>query len=189
MEEGANPGDQRADVVLLTGPAGAGKTETAEAWAATRPYATAHVSIDDVRDLLKSGYANPEDGWTQEAAEQHDLARCLVGDMARRYAERRIRLIVDDAIFPDWEAVGEERWRNALQGVSYTLLVVLPSFEAICERNGLREGHRRLREETLQTIYNDMRGWRDKGVPVIDNTGLTVAQTAALIERSLGGTT
>jgi hypothetical protein len=34
-----------------------------------------------------------------------------------------------------------------------------------------------------------MRGWRDKGVPVIDNTGLTVAQTAALIERSLGGTT
>ena len=183
-----NRAGERADVILLTGPAGAGKTEAAHAWASTRPYPTAHVSLDDVRRLLKSGYVNPEDGWTPEVAEQLDLARSIVADMARRYAERRTRVIVDDAIFPSWEAAGEERWRKALQGVTYVLLVVLPSFEAVCERNRLRDGQRRLREETLRTVYEDMRGWRDRGVPVIDNTGLTVSETAALIERSLGGT-
>lgn len=183
-----NPGVRRGSVVLLTGPAGSGKTVAAEAWASTRPYPTAHISIDDVRDFLKSGYANPADGWTKEAAEQHDLARNIAADMARRYAERGVRVIIDDAIFPDWEAVGEERWRNALHGVTYTLLVLYPGFEAVQERNRLRDGHRRLREGMLQTIYDDMRGWRDKSVPVIDNTGLTVAETATLIEQSLGGT-
>jgi chloramphenicol 3-O-phosphotransferase len=186
LEEGVNPEDRRASVILLTGPAGAGKTEAARAWAATRPYPTAHVSIDDVRDFLKSGYANPEDGWTPAAAEQHDLARSIVADMARRYGERRVRLIVDDAIFPNWEAAGEERWRDALRGITYAMLVLLPSFEAVCERNRLRDRHRRLRDETLQTIYDDMQGWRDRGVPLIDNSGLTVAETVALIERTLG---
>jgi len=170
-------------VILLTGPAGAGKTEAARVWASTRPYPTAHVSLDDVRDFLKSGYANPEDGWTPEAAEQLDLARSIVADMARRYAERRVRLIVDDAIFP----AGEERWRQAVSGLTCVLLVVLPSVEALCARNRLRDGRRRLREETLQTIYEDMLGWRDRGVPVIDNTGLTAAETAASIERIIGG--
>jgi len=108
--------------------------------------------------------------------------------MARRYADRRVRFIVDDAIFPNWEALGEEPWRNALQGVTYTLLVLLPSFDAVRERNRLREGQRRLREETLQTIYNDMQGWRERDVAQIDNTGLTVAETATLIERNLHGT-
>jgi chloramphenicol 3-O-phosphotransferase len=187
-EKGVNPEVRRANVVLLTGPAGAGKTEAAKAWASTRPYPTAHVSIDEVRDFLKSGYANPEDGWTPNAVEQHDLARSIVADMARRYADRRVRFIVDDAIFPNWEALGEEPWRNALQGVTYTLLVLLPSFDAVRERNRLREGQRRLREETLQTIYNDMQGWRERDVAQIDNTGLTVAETATLIERNLHGT-
>jgi hypothetical protein len=139
-----------------------------------------------VRDFLKSGYANPEDGWTPEAAEQHALARSIVGDMARRYAERQVRLIVDDAIFPSWEAVGEGPWRRALLRLTYTLLVVLPTFEAVCERNRLRDSRRRLCEETLQTIYDDMQGWHKKGVPVIDNTGLTVAETASLIAQILG---
>ncbi len=183
--EGANLEGQRAEVVLLTGPAGAGKTEAARVWASTRPYSTAHVSIDDVREFLRSGYANPEGGWTPEAAAQHALARDIVAGMACRYAESGVRLIVDDAVFPNWEAVGEERWRTALGRVTYRLLVLLPTFEAVCERNRLRAGHRRLREETLQVIYRDMREWRDKGVPVIDNTDLTPAETAAVIKRTL----
>jgi chloramphenicol 3-O-phosphotransferase len=178
-------GDRRASVVLLTGPAGAGKTAAAREWAASRPYPTAHVSIDDVRDFLKSGYVNPEDGWSPDVAAQHGLARSIVADMARRYAESRIRLVVDDAIFPNREAVGEAPWRQALRGVTYELLVLLPSFEAVRERNRLRVGRRRLREDTLRTIYDDMLGWREKESALIDNTDRTVAETVELIDRSL----
>lgn len=178
--------DGRAGVVLLTGPAGAGKTVAARAWASTRPYPTAHVSIDEVRRFLRSGDANPEDGWTGVAAAQHDLARAIVADMAERYAGKRIRLIVDDAIFPSREVVGEEGWRRALRGTTHTLIVLLPSFNVVRERNRLRDGEERLREETLRAIYEEMRNWRDRGVPVIDNTELTVDETVASIERSLG---
>jgi len=173
------------DLILVTGPAAAGKTAAAAAWAAGRPYPAAHVSIDDVRDFLKAGYANPEDGWTAEAEQQHALARDIVADMARRYAKSGIQLIVDDAIFPDWEAVGEERWRRALRGLTHTLIVLLPSFEAVRERNRLRAGRRRLRDETLRAIYDEMLGWRANGRIVIDNTDLTVEESAAAIEASL----
>lgn len=176
-----------ADVILVTGPAGAGKTAAAELWAAGRSHSTAHVSIDDVRALLKTGYVNPEDGWTAEAERQLDLARKIVGDMARRYAKSGIQLVVDDAVFPEWEAAGEARWRAALGDLTCSVIVLLPSFEAVCERNRVRVARRRLRRETLRTIYDDMLPWRDTDAIVIDNTDLSVPETAAAIERALAG--
>lgn len=138
-----------------------------------------------MREFLKSGYANPEDGWTEETAAQHDLARAIVVDVARRYAERQISLVIDDAIFPSWEAVGEEPWRKALRGLPYTLVVLLPSFEAVRERNRLRDGRRCLGDDALRLVYDDMRAWRDGDVLVIDNTELTVAETVEALVRSL----
>jgi hypothetical protein len=111
--------------------------------------------------IVRQGYANPEDGSSLEVAGQDDLARSSVADMARR-------------------------WRSALGSVTYSLLVLLPTFDAIRERNKLRDGHRRLREETLRTIYDDMLPWRQRRVSVIDNTKLTVSETVALIEQGLG---
>jgi chloramphenicol 3-O-phosphotransferase len=178
-----------ADVVLLTGPAAAGKTAAARAWASTRPFPAAHVSLDDVRDLLKSGHVNPEDGWTPEVARQLALARSIVADMAHRYDEHGVRLVVDDAIFPNWDVAGEEPWRAALRDLGYTLIDLLPSFEAVRERNRLRAGRKRLRNETLRVIYADMLGWRERGAAVIDNTDLTVQETVDSMERSLGGAT
>ncbi|MCZ9338735.1 ATP-binding protein, partial [Streptomyces sp. TRM76130] len=45
--------------VLLIGPAGAGKTSVAKYWADHRRVPTAHISLDDVREWVRSGFADP----------------------------------------------------------------------------------------------------------------------------------
>ena len=58
--------EERAFVLFISGPAGAGKTAAAAVWAAGRSSPTAHISLDDVGELIATGYADPRDGWTPE---------------------------------------------------------------------------------------------------------------------------
>ncbi len=53
-------------VLLITGPAGAGKSTAAAAWAARQTSPTAHISLDDVREFMVAGYADPRDGWIRK---------------------------------------------------------------------------------------------------------------------------
>jgi hypothetical protein len=173
-------------VLLLTGPAGAGKTTVAAEWASSRSAPTAHVSLDDVRDFVKAGYANPEDGWNEETQAQYDLARELCATMARGYVEAGISCALDDAIFPEWAEVGYEPWRRALRDVPHVLVVLLPRLEVARRRNDVgHDGHRRLRPKTVQMIYEDMMPWREASVPLIDNSDLSVAETVAEVDRVL----
>jgi len=48
--------------LLITGPAAAGKTTVAGAWAETRRDMCAHLSLDSFRLLIKSGYHDPRAG-------------------------------------------------------------------------------------------------------------------------------
>jgi predicted kinase len=177
---------EEAFVLLLTGPAGAGKTTVAAEWAATRSSPTAHVSLDDVRDFMKSGYVNPEYGWNEETQAQYDLARELCATLARRYVEAGIGCAVDDAVFPEWAEVGYGRWESALGDVPHALVVLLPRLEVARRRNESgHDGHRRLRADTMRMIYDDMLPWHDSDVPVIDNSDLSVAETVAEIDRVL----
>jgi hypothetical protein len=178
---------EEAFVLLLTGPAGAGKTTVAAEWAARRESPTAHVSLDDVRDFVKAGYANPEEGWNDETQAQYDLARELCGTIARRYVGSGIGCAVDDAIFPNWPEVGYGRWESALEGVPHVLVVLLPRLDVARRRNDAgHDGHRRLRAETVRMIYNDMLPWRATDVPIIDNSDLSVGETVNELDRVLG---
>jgi ABC-type cobalamin/Fe3+-siderophores transport system ATPase subunit len=91
---------EASEVLLIAGPAGAGKTTVAEQWASSRPYRCAHVSLDDVRLLVKSGFADPQDGWGPEPQRQLDLARGSAALLARRFREAGIGCVIDDAVFP-----------------------------------------------------------------------------------------
>ncbi len=172
-------------LLLLTGPAGAGKTTVARVWASAQPRPAAHISLDDVRDFVKSGFVNPADGWNDEAERQLVLARQGCAFLARQYAQAGFLCIIDDAIFPGWESANYGGWEELLAGVPYYLVVLLPKFEYLIERNQHRTGNRLLSEAMLRTIYEMMLPWRDQtAFPVIDNSDLSIEETVRAVQAA-----
>lgn len=179
------PSPHAPQVLLLTGPAASGKTTVADRWARRHADGPAvHISLDDVRDWVKSGYANPEDGWCEAAERQYALARRVVASAVREYAAAGYVCVIDDAVFPDWPEVSVDGWQRELGDLSLCLVALMPSPDVLAERNTSRSGHRRLTPETLKIIHGQMEGWRPRGVPIIDNTDLSVDETVAPWTRS-----
>jgi chloramphenicol 3-O-phosphotransferase len=172
-------------VLLITGPAGAGKTTTARYFASTREEPTLYLSLDDVRGNVLSGLANPSDGWNHEVARQYGLAQQSIGHTARLYAAAGFKVVIDDAIFPEWPEANLARWHKVLQGLAYRLVVLLPRLDVVQARNTQRSGVRLLDSGLVKTIYDMMLPWRDRHVLVIDNSDLSLEQTARQIVNDL----
>ncbi|MEU8670040.1 AAA family ATPase [Streptomyces anulatus] len=173
-------------VLLITGPAGAGKSTLADSWAKSRSTPTVHISLDDVRDWVKSGYANPEDGWNAVAEQQYHMARRCIALAVREYVSAGYACVVDDAIFPDWDAVSVQGWERDLGDIAVRLVVLMPSIETLEKRNSRRTGHRLLSSETIGIIREQMSGWVERGVPLIDNSSMSVEDTVRGLDAVLG---
>ncbi|HZC06509.1 MAG TPA: AAA family ATPase [Ktedonobacterales bacterium] len=175
---------QHAFTLVITGPAGAGKSATAEAWAQAQSHPTAHVSLDTVREFLCAGYADPRDGWTPEVDRQYQIARSLCADIARRYVSEGITCVIDDAVFPLWDRIDFTSWRRVLGETPAYLIALLPSYETVVERNASRHGRRLLEPPLLRTIYDMMLPWREqRETPTIDTSSLSISETADEIAR------
>ncbi|GLF96391.1 hypothetical protein SYYSPA8_18860 [Streptomyces yaizuensis] len=170
--------------VLLIGPAGAGKTTAARHWAARRAAPTAHISLDDVREWVRSGFADPQTGWNEHSETQYRLARRTCGFAARNFLANGISCIIDDAVFPDWPVVGLGGWKRHV-GPGLLPVVLLPGLEAVLERNARRGGNRRLSDEEVASIHGRMAGWYGSGLPIIDNSRHDVETTARALDEAL----
>ncbi len=181
----AQPDAARAAVaVLLIGPAGAGKTTVARHWAQRRPVPTAHISLDDVREWVRSGFADPQHGWNDHSEAQYRLARRTCGFAARNFLANGISCILDDAVFPDRPVVGLGGWKRHV-GPGLIPVVLLPGLEIVLERNAERSGNRRLTDEEVARIHGRMAGWYGSGLPIIDNTRQDVATTARMLDEAV----
>ncbi|MFD8599868.1 AAA family ATPase [Kitasatospora sp. NPDC059646] len=170
--------------VLLIGPAGAGKTTVARHWAERRPTPTAHISLDDVREWVQSGFANPQSGWNTASEAQYRLARRTCGFACRNYLANGISCIIDDAVFPDRPAIGLGGWKRHI-GPGMIPVVLLPGLDRVLTRNAERSGNRRLSDDEVARIHGRMAGWRTSGLPIIDNSNLTVPETAAALDQAV----
>ncbi|WP_460063484.1 Pro-rich N-terminal domain-containing protein [Streptomyces sp. YKOK-I1] len=170
--------------VLLIGPAGAGKTSVAKFWADHRRVPTAHVSLDDVREWVRSGFADPQRGWNDHSEAQYRLARRTCGFAARNFLANGISCILDDAIFPDRPVVGLGGWKRHV-GPGLLPVVLLPGLEVVLDRNAQRSGNRRLTDEEVARIHGRMAGWYGSGLPIIDNSHLDVPSTAKILDDVL----
>ncbi|MFF1699147.1 Pro-rich N-terminal domain-containing protein [Streptomyces sp. NPDC058257] len=184
------PGTAQADsgattlAVLLIGPAGAGKTSVAKFWAEHRRVPTAHISLDDVREWVRSGFADPQSGWNDHSEAQYRLARRTCGFAARNFLANGISCILDDAVFPDRPVVGLGGWKRHV-GPGLLPVVLLPGLEIVLERNAERSGNRRLTDEEVARIHGRMAGWYGSGLPIIDNSQLDVPATARVLDDVL----
>ncbi|MET7437336.1 Pro-rich N-terminal domain-containing protein [Streptomyces sp. NPDC004082] len=170
--------------VLLIGPAGAGKTSVAKYWAEHRRVPTAHISLDDVREWVRSGFADPQSGWNDHSEAQYRLARRTCGFAARNFLANGISCILDDAVFPDRPVVGLGGWKRHV-GPGLLPVVLLPGLEIVLERNAERSGNRRLSDEEVARIHGRMAGWYGSGLPIIDNSQLDVPATARILDDVL----
>ncbi|AVZ71934.1 hypothetical protein SLUN_06735 [Streptomyces lunaelactis] len=170
--------------VLLIGPAGAGKTTVARHWAAGRRVPTAHISLDDVREWVHSGFADPQSGWNDHSEAQYRLARRTCGFAARNFLANGISCILDDAVFPDRPVVGLGGWKRHV-GPGLLPVVLLPGLEIVLERNAERSGNRRLSDEEVASIHGRMAGWYGSGLPIIDNSKYDVETTARVLDDVL----
>ncbi|MFD9603955.1 Pro-rich N-terminal domain-containing protein [Streptomyces sp. NPDC057908] len=181
----AEPGTGSATLaVLLIGPAGAGKTTVAKLWASRRRVPTAHVSLDDVREWVCSGFADPQAGWNDHSEAQYRLARRTCGFAARNFLANGISCILDDAVFPDRPVVGLGGWKRHV-GPGLLPVVLLPGLEIVLERNAARSGNRRLSDEEVARIHGRMAGWYGSGLPIIDNSTYDVETTARVLDDIL----
>ncbi|MEU5403471.1 AAA family ATPase [Streptomyces sp. NPDC005963] len=170
--------------VLLIGPAGAGKTTVARHWATRRRVPTAHISLDDVREWVCSGFADPQSGWNDYSEAQYRLARRTCGFAARNFLANGISCILDDAVFPDRPVVGLGGWKRHV-GPGLLPVVLLPGLEIVLERNAERRGNRRLSDEEVASIHGRMAGWYGSGLPIIDNSTYDVETTARVLDEVL----
>ncbi|MCH0564709.1 Pro-rich N-terminal domain-containing protein [Streptomyces sp. MUM 2J] len=170
--------------VLLIGPAGAGKTSVAKFWADHRRVPTAHISLDDVREWVRSGFADPQSGWNDHSEAQYRLARRTCGFAARNFLANGISCILDDAVFPDRPVVGLGGWKRHV-GPGLLPVVLLPGLDVVLERNAERSGNRRLTDEEVARIHGRMAGWYGSGLPIVDNSQLDVPQTAQVLDDVL----
>ncbi|WP_433855335.1 Pro-rich N-terminal domain-containing protein [Streptomyces kronopolitis] len=170
-----------AVAVLLIGPAGAGKTSVARHWADTRRVPTAHISLDDVREWVRAGFADPQAGWNDHSEAQYRLARRTCGFAARNFLANGISCILDDAVFPDRPVVGLGGWKRHV-GPGLLPVVLLPGLEIVLERNARRSGNRRLSDEEVARIHGRMAGWYGSGLPIIDNSQHDVATTVRVLD-------
>ncbi|GAA3241729.1 Pro-rich N-terminal domain-containing protein [Streptomyces sp. NPDC057386] len=170
--------------VLLIGPAGAGKTSVAKYWADHRRVPTAHISLDDVREWVRSGFADPQSGWNDNSEAQYRLARRTCGFAARNFLANGISCILDDAVFPDRPVVGLGGWKRHV-GPGLLPVVLLPGLDIVLERNAERTGNRRLSDEEVARIHGRMAGWYGSGLPIIDNSQLDIPETARILDEVL----
>ncbi|CAM5562430.1 Pro-rich N-terminal domain-containing protein [Streptomyces griseomycini] len=170
--------------VLLIGPAGAGKTSVAKYWADHRRVPTAHISLDDVREWVRSGFADPQTGWNDNSEAQYRLARRTCGFAARNFLANGISCILDDAVFPDRPVVGLGGWKRHV-GPGLLPVVLLPGLDIVLERNAERSGNRRLGDEEVARIHGRMAGWYGSGLPIIDNSQLDIPETARILDDVL----
>ncbi len=164
-------------LVLFGGPAGAGKSTLADAWCASRRR-SAHVQLDQVRELIVSGRADPRQPGKLQS-QQYEISAAACCALSRSFVEAGYDVAVDDVLpAPAFEA----HWRPSLEGIDWRAVIVLPSLDVKLRRAASRE--KRVPEAIIRRQHKASLQWPER--MRIDTTGLTVEESLALVAKAVG---
>ena len=161
------------DVLILSGPPGAGKSTVAQALA-ERYDRVAHVDVDTLRHFITpTGYVAPgKPGFERQKALATRNACALAGNfLAERFA-----VIIDDVVITEDE-LGEYLRHLQQAGVPVHFVRLLPALEVCQERNRLRREGRQPAER-VEKVWQQFREASSVPGAVVDSSGLTAYGTA-----------
>lgn len=82
-------------VLIVSGPAGAGKTTASKQFAETAEGTWAYIAQDEIRNFIHAGFKYPTKNWDDGAKLQWEVSSRIIVDMIKRYQEAGINCIVD----------------------------------------------------------------------------------------------
>jgi predicted ATPase len=164
------------EVLILTGPPGAGKTTAAEALA-ERYDRVAVIPVDALDEFITpTGHVQP---WGPPAAwaRQRRLDIRNACSLALNFLEARFAVIIDDTI------VGADELSQYVEGMSRAgvgvhLVSLMPSLAACLARNEKRDRQQRMRPDRVEAAYRAIESAGDLGGATVDTSELSAYETA-----------
>jgi 2-phosphoglycerate kinase len=177
--------DQPA-VFLISGCPGAGKSCVAAALMRRFRFGL-HIPVDDLREWVVSGIAQPVPTWTEETTRQFKLARETAAAMAMRYVAAGFAVAIDDVI--DRDAM--QTYEALLRDIHPVRVLLAPPVQVALQRNAVRTNKPfdpGVLVEVIGTLSTRLREQLadDSSWFVLDNSGLTVEQTVDHILSASG---
>lgn len=156
-------------IVLLTGPAGAGKNTTAQQLVNLRKR-LAVIDVDDVRHMIVQPHLAP---WEGEAGwQQHRFGAENSCVLAKRFADQGYDVVLLNVVGTELAAL----YRTALQEYSFKIVRLLPRLDVAQARNDAREKGKMEPEIVARTHARSLEDFNPD--LTIDNSDISAAEVA-----------
>jgi chloramphenicol 3-O-phosphotransferase len=166
-----------AEVLILTGPPGAGKSTIAHELAATSQVPAVHLHSDDFWGSIKRGLIPP---YLPESHDQNQIVVDAVCAAARVYAKGGYFVVLDGIVGP-W-FVGRVR---AAIDVPLHYIVLRPDIEVTLYRAKTRTADRLKHSGPISNLHRQFSNLGEFEPYALDTSGHTIQQTLEAVRQAL----